>query len=1022
MQVAAAAHGGADLRVGLSQYGQTFPLCYGYVRLPGQMIYSNRLQPHPASGKGAAKGKGGSQTEYSATMAFAFAAAPTGANGSSVSLYQVWADKQIIWSANNEHNDNTYCDTAANVAEDNGLSLAEYDDMPASQQQFFVQACQSRHNNQGFLLVHPEKIHFYDGWEEQPVDSALESVVGGGITPAYRGTVYMALDDIGLTREGGSRPSIEIEATFPITTLGGIIEDLCLRAGIPAAALNTASFAAASDNVTGYVADQSSLAEAISPLLSAYLYDLPEIDGQLTLVKRGQAPVAVLPITDLGAKAAPMGGSDKPEPRISEPRADELDLPSYMELTYFSSTRDCQKGMQIARRLTANHYHKTTVDFAITMSDDQARTMVEQQIDTVWAERASGESAVTYAYAWLAASNVVISPAGVRYRIVQIDAGVPDVLKLSLVRDSEAMTVQTGVGSSMPTSSTAAPIVPTLFQAWSGTELSDADAMTPGFYVTGTGQSGWSGASIYYSPDGGTSWIQSGVIAAPSVIGASVSTLGAAADSTDWDTANSAVIQCIQPGALASNTEAAVLAGANLCRLGAEYIAFSVATLGSAAGRYTLSTLRRGIRSTPFVAHASGDPFTTLTGVVRVIVPTALIGQTVLVACVSPGQAISDVTASAQSVVIAAPNVPYVTPTIPTAPSGILLLQNAAASPNQIVGGVFNSAAPSASGGWIAYIEKSVNAGSTWSTLGYFIGGAFADTLAAGTARYRATILGQNGTQAAPATAMYLPGSSSAVADLSFITPASTAGAPGVRGSLIYTGSGAPGSIAGQLNNDLYLNSATSDVYQLVSGAWALQENIKGGAGAAGTPGSSGAPGAAVTISGITASALSAGSAPTASVSAGSNNSYSISLGIPAGTPGSNATALKRRCTLVFFEPTQTGIDLTQIVTLPPGSAQASVTWIPQVIRFRTNTPSASATTVQPVSGATGNNAFGTGTALTSSALSNSGTGSYLSTSSGFTAAAAAGLASGTPIGVNWSAINGTNGTVEIDFEASAAG
>ncbi len=178
-------------------------------------------------------------------------------------------------------------------------------------------------------------------------------------------------------------------------------------------------------------------------------------------------------------------------------------------------------------------------------------------------------------------------------------------------------------------------MVPTLFQAWSGTELTDSDALSPGFYVTATGQPGWTGAGIWYSSDGGTSWVQSGTVATPSVLGANVTTLGAAANDTSWDTASSTVVQCIQPGSLASNTNAAVLAGANLCRLGAEYLAFSVATLGANAGRYTLSDLRRGIRSTPFIAHSIGDAFTTLNGVVRVQVPASLIGETILVACVS---------------------------------------------------------------------------------------------------------------------------------------------------------------------------------------------------------------------------------------------------------------------------------------------------------------------------------------------------------------------------------------------------
>ena len=40
-------------------------------------------------------------------------------------------------------------------------------------------------------------------------------------------------------------------------------------------------------------------------------------------------------------------------------------------------------------------------------------------------------------------------------------------------------------------------------------------------------------------------------------------------------------------------------------------------------------------------------------------------------------------------------------------------------------------------------------------------------------------------------------------------------GATGTRGSLWYSGSGAPGTITGQIVNDMYLDTASGNVYQL---------------------------------------------------------------------------------------------------------------------------------------------------------------------------------------------------------------
>jgi hypothetical protein len=120
-------------------------------------------------------------------------------------------------------------------------------------------------------------------------------------------------------------------------------------------------------------------------------------------------------------------------------------------------------------------------------------------------------------------------------------------------------------------------------------------------------------------------------------------------------------------GQLASDTEAAVLAGANWAKLGNEYIGFASASLGANAGRYTLSLMQRELRSTSGTGHAIGDTLILISSaLLRVIVPNGLIGETVQVICVSPGQSTSDVAANAQIITITAPNSPYATSTTVT--------------------------------------------------------------------------------------------------------------------------------------------------------------------------------------------------------------------------------------------------------------------------------------------------------------------------------------------------------------------
>ena len=53
-------------------------------------------------------------------------------------------------------------------------------------------------------------------------------------------------------------------------------------------------------------------------------------------------------------------------------------------------------------------------------------------------------------------------------------------------------------------------------------------------------------------------------------------------------------------------------------------------------------------------------------------------------------------------------------------------------------------------------------------------------------------------------------------------------GVTGIRGSLWYTGSGAPGAIAGIQNGDWYLDTSSADVWEVLLGAFSLQGNIAG--------------------------------------------------------------------------------------------------------------------------------------------------------------------------------------------------
>lgn len=132
----------------------------------------------------------------------------------------------------------------------------------------------------------------------------------------------------------------------------------------------------------------------------------------------------------------------------------------------------------------------------------------------------------------------------------------------------------------------------------------------------------------------------------------------------------------------------------------------------------------------------------------------------------------------------------------------------------------------------------------------------------------------------------------------------------------------------------------------------------------------------------------------------------------------------KRRCAITFRPSTPTTADtvpdLSQETRLPLGSANAVSNWKAMRATLRTGVPNASATTVQLYYAPSANAVFGSGTAILSTALTESGTSSVEISTTAFTGTlATTGLAGGSILAPMFSALGGTKVSIEIEFEES---
>ena len=159
-----------DLKVTTSAYGKCIPLTYGSCRVAGNVIWAADLVEHSEthdSGGGKGGGGGSSYTTYSYTCSFAVSLA----NNSISGVRKIWANGTLIYNIS---------------------TISTLEELIASN---------SKAN--GFKI--------YTGSETQLPDPTIESYLGQGNVPAYRGQSYVVFTDLALADYGNRIPNLEFE-------------------------------------------------------------------------------------------------------------------------------------------------------------------------------------------------------------------------------------------------------------------------------------------------------------------------------------------------------------------------------------------------------------------------------------------------------------------------------------------------------------------------------------------------------------------------------------------------------------------------------------------------------------------------------------------------------------------------------------------------------------------------------------------------------------------------------------------
>lgn len=606
-----------DLKYSGSAYGADIPRIWGKARVAGNVIWAaedangNHLVQHKKSAGGGKGGGGGGATQYwySATFAVAFAQGamfmpdPSQSDGGdlvtrNLTLKRLWADDTLVY------------DSSA-----------------------------------GSNLVTPT---FYAGSESQSPDSLIIAAEGtsSGDTPAYRGLCYIVIEDMDLRKFSNHVPNFSAELETDAVTVGDIFSDLARMGGVLSSELDVT---AATDSVTGFVElNQTSPQASMAALLTAYAYDAVEVDGKIKLVARGGSVAATVSANELGMS------EDSQAPTVTRTRRLITELPSRVTVQFMDSGNSYQQATETEVRHGTRFQNTLTIYLPMSLTGTQARNIAARILDTLWAEVEDYEFSLGPKYLKYCPGDILNLPLNtgtVRARITSMTMAPLGRIEVKAVLDASNVVSQSTPGNGSSTPPDTYTPVPAVFDAWSGTEIRDEDRETAGFYVAAApdpaevGQ--WTGGVVWYSLDGGTSYLQGPNVLGICNFGETTSTLSASGAVADtWDYTNDVDIDLsVMQGELESKTEDQVLGGENHALVGVEILGFQTPSLTSAYN-YTLSDLRRGERGSVMSGHATGERFVELTNdIVRVNVPDSYVGTTVKVKVLTEFQVLGDVTA-----------------------------------------------------------------------------------------------------------------------------------------------------------------------------------------------------------------------------------------------------------------------------------------------------------------------------------------------------------------------------------------
>lgn len=437
-------------------------------------------------------------------------------------------------------------------------------------------------------------------------------------------------------------------ATGNPVTLRSIIEAVCLRSELPAENLDAT---AATDLVAGFkVARQTSARAILQSLQPAYFFDFVESGTKLVVRKRGAAEVATIDAGDLGARVFQVIESE-PAPAYEREHVEEIETPRVVEVSYVDTDAGYDIGVQRAERQTGTAKAPLAIEVPVVLTAAQAQTIAFVNLLHAHASKDRVKFSLPHIYDAIEPADTVLVPMAGGNRRVRIDAVTrarPMLECEGAPEERYIYEVLTGGSPRLvgPSQTDPATIADTRLVLLDIPPLRDEDDSLL-IYVAMAGDThdkGWSGASLYQSTDGGTSYTVQFSTSQPATIGSTRSALGNWSGGNHWDETSTVDVR-LTSGTFSSATKLAVYNGTNAVAVGAEILQFLDAELID-TDVWRLSGLLRGRKGTAVSEHGIGETVVLLSSALRVHATTAL-GMVRHYKAVTAGKAVAEAPAHA---------------------------------------------------------------------------------------------------------------------------------------------------------------------------------------------------------------------------------------------------------------------------------------------------------------------------------------------------------------------------------------